>query len=50
MAMEIDKKSIKRLWVRWSVFFEREMVFTLWFWLVAFLIALIMKLLRFGKH
>jgi len=44
MAMEIGKKSIKRLWVRLVVFFEREMTFTLWFWFVVFLIALLMKL------
>jgi hypothetical protein len=50
MAMEIGKKSIKRLWIGLIGFFEREMVFTLWFWLVAFLIVLIMKLLRLGKH
>ena len=48
--MEIDKKSIKGLWVKLISFLEREMVFTLWFWLAAFLIALIMKLLRSGKH
>jgi len=44
--MEIDKKSIKRLWVKLIGFFEREMVFTLWFWLVVFLVVFIMKLLR----
>jgi hypothetical protein len=50
MAMEIDKKSITRLWVKLIVFFEREMVFTLRFWLVVFLVVFIMKLLRLGKH
>jgi hypothetical protein len=50
MAMETGKKSIKKLWFKLLGFFEREMVFTLWFWLVAFLVALIMKLLRLDKH
>jgi hypothetical protein len=50
MAMEIDKKSIKRLWVQLIVFFEREMVLTLRFWLVVLLVVFIMKLLRVGKH
>jgi hypothetical protein len=48
--MEINKKTSKRLWIKLFGFFQREMVFTLWFWLVAFLIVCIMKLLKLGKH
>ena len=50
VAMEIDKKTIKRLWVQLIEFFEREMVLTLWFWLVVLLVVFIMKLYEDITH
>jgi hypothetical protein len=43
--MEIDQKPVKKLWMKIVVFLEREMTFTLLFWLITFLIVFTTKII-----
>ncbi len=43
--MEIEQNPIKKLWVKLTVFLDREMSLTLLFWLITFLIVFTTKII-----
>jgi len=43
--MENDQKPIKKLWIKLTVFLEREMSLTVLFWMITFLIVVITKII-----
>ncbi len=43
--MEIERNPIKKLWTKLAAFLDREMSFTLLFWLITFLITVIIKII-----
>jgi hypothetical protein len=43
--MEIERKLVKKLWAKLTVFLEREMTLTLLFWLITFLIVFTTKII-----
>jgi hypothetical protein len=47
--MEIERKPIKKLWIKLTAFLEREMSLTLIFWLIAFLIVFMMKIMGWNE-
>jgi hypothetical protein len=47
--METERKPIKKLWVKITEFLEREMSFTLLFWLITFFIVFTAKIIFMMK-
>jgi hypothetical protein len=46
--MEIEENPINEIWNKFITFLDREMGFTLLFWLVIFLMVLVAKILGLG--
>jgi hypothetical protein len=47
--METERKPVKKLWVKLTVFLEREMSLTLLFWLITFFIVFTTKIIFMMK-
>jgi hypothetical protein len=45
--MEDNKWPIKKVWIKLSAFFKRELSIMLVIWLILFLIAVVMKILKY---
>lgn len=43
--MDIDRRTVKKLWMKIVVFLEREMTLTFLFWLITFLIVVTIKII-----
>jgi hypothetical protein len=47
--MKTEREPIKKLWIKLTLFLEREMSLTLLFWLITLLIALTAKIILMVK-